>query len=167
MARVDFERYLGIPYEVEAFPGWIDIDNAPSLNCISLMHRVYKEEFGAKLPIGLWAKETLEDTEVIFETVQDGSLQTGDVFVFGARDPELRRRDPGNSPVFHLALYTGQRNETGDPFLLHTTDLNGSSSVIWPLSKFARFSRYEKLHAVKRLRGPRDGSFRAHMAPLI
>lgn len=152
----EFSGYIGIPYKFKNSPGAVSSD-AIEMNCIRLIHRVYKEQFGAVLPIGMWARETLADEDVVFETVRDGSVKIGDVFVFG-------REIPGESPVFHLALYTGQRDANGDSLLLHTTHLNGRRSGIWPFSKFGEFQRYEKLHAVKRLN---PGHFRAHIAPLI
>ena len=110
----------------------------------------------------MWAREILADEGLYFVTAridktQLGRAFVGDIFVFG-------REDPGDSPVFHLAMHTGKADERGDPLLLHTTDLNGSHSVIWPLDKFKRYPRYEKLHAVKRLK---PELFQVHIAPFI
>lgn len=146
MARVDFERYRGIPYDFRAFPGVVDIEYAEALNCIALVHLVLRREFRAWLPTGMWAVEIKEDQEFL-KTVQEDS-RAGDIFVFGETDP--RRRDPGNSQVFHVTLNTGEFDKKGNPLLLHTTDLNGSSSTIWPLREFGRYKRYERLYAVKR-----------------
>lgn len=152
---VNFEKYRGIPYDFKAFPGVVDIEYAEALNCISLVHLVLWKEFWASLPTGMWASEIKTDEEFL-RTLQDDPEGiknvtpsiAGDIFIFGAKDP--RRKDPGNTQVFHLALHTGDVDEKGDPLLLHTTDLNGGVSTIWPLREFGRFRRYERLYAVKR-----------------
>lgn len=162
----EFSRYTDIPYDFDAFPNRVNIDNAPALNCISLIHRVYKNEFEAPLPKGLWAIEILNDNGHFFMTSKDGIIRLGTVLVFAGQDPEAKRRDPGNSPVYHLAMSTGQRDKKGDPLLLHTTDLNGRRSDIWPLSRFLSHPsrRWGKLYAVKELE---PDLFRAHIAPFI
>lgn len=164
--RPEFSRYTNIPYDFDAFPSKVDVNNAPALNCISLIHKVYKVEFGAPLPKGLWAIEILNDNGHFFVTDKDGIVRLGSVLVFAGQDPETKRKDPGNYPVYHLALSTGQRNETGDPLLLHTTDLNGRRSTIWPLRRFLSHPsrRWEKLYAIKELE---PDLFRAHIAPFI
>lgn len=151
MARADFERYVGIPYDFNAFPRvGFNLEEAEALNCIGLVHLVLWKEFWAGLSTGMWALEIKADEEFL-KTVQLEETEAGDIFVFGAKDP--RRKDPGNAQVLHLAINTGQVDKRGYPlFLLHTTDLNGSASTIWPLSRFGRYKRYERLYAIKRHR---------------
>jgi len=153
----EFTRYLGIPYRFDNYPGVIG-EESREVNCISLIHKILRQEFWVNLPTGMWAREILEDEELIFRTVQEGERTfIGDIFVFG-------KKDPGESPVFHLAFHTGQTDSRSDPLLLHATDLNGSRSTIWPLRQFPTYPRYERLHAVKRLN---PGLFRLTIAPLI
>lgn len=149
MSKVEWGKYTGIPYDFKAFPGVVDLEYAEALNCISLVHLVLWKEFWASVSTGMWAKEIKDDEGLFFTTVQSNA-KAGDVFVFGAKDPDLRRKDPGDSQVFHLAVHTGETSEKGDLLLLHATDLNGATSTIWPLRRFARYQRYEKLYAVKR-----------------
>lgn len=148
MLRPDLERYLGIPYDFKAFPGVVDIEYAEALNCISLVHLVLWKEFWASVSTGMWAREIKDDERLFFTTEESGLARAGDVYVFGATDP--KRKDPGNTQVFHLAIHTGDMDEKNDPLLLHTTDLNGSTSTIWPLREFGKYKRYERLYAVKR-----------------
>lgn len=145
MSRVEFGQYLDIPYNFDNYPGVVREDS-DAINCISLIHRILRQEFWVNLPTGMWAREILQDESLLLRTVTDDKRVIGDIFVFG-------KKDPGNDPVFHLAMHTGQADETGDPLLIHTTDLNGRKSTIWPMGRFLKHpsSRYEKLYAVKRV----------------
>lgn len=113
------------------------------VNCQWLVHTIYREGFGAQLPIGMWSQEMFEDETVVLRTVKKGEPYVlGDIFLFG--------RKKSNPKELHLAVHTGRTNDNGEPMLVHAT-FRENGVTVWSLGAFARDSRYEKLHGVKRL----------------
>lgn len=139
---IDFEKYLGIPYERNAYPT-LEKGNLHGANCIKLIHEIYAEEFGVQLPLGLWPKELLLDNELT-RSITDGNYVLGDMFTFGEK---------GNKDLIglHLGMYTGVR-QNGDPLLIHSTNRKDNISAVWPLRRFSTWRPYSTIYGVKRLR---------------
>ena len=90
------------------------------------------------------SKEIFEDTE-LFENV-DGleQLKMLDLFVFGRQNEHNFRR-------LHLAVFTGEINESGSPLLVHANGIEKQVSV-WALENFFLYPRYQRIYAIKRWR---------------
>lgn len=91
----------------------------------------------------------------IFTSVPPGApLFAGDIFLWGNTAGSL---DPRK---LHIAVFSGEVNEVGDPLLLHANKLT-SSVVLWPISRFTAFERktpdgtlkpnYRNLYGIRRL----------------
>lgn len=136
---------LGAPYKKGNGPwlrGVVDME-AEGINCQLFTHAYYEEKFGVVIPKGMWSQEMFEDEELIFRTSSaEQEYVHGDIFFFGSKTS-----DPKN---LHPAVFTGVRDESGQPLLRHATWVDRKVSD-WPLPRFSDYARYGTLHAVKRL----------------
>lgn len=134
---------------------------AQGINCISLTHLVLKDMFGTTLPPNLHCYELFSDRQY-FTAVQDQEAHAGDLAWFGVEHPittaEAFKPCYKNSllvnwsdfPIKHVAIHTGEADEQGDPLLLHTTSITGTTSL-WPLRQFRVYRRYRKRYGTTRL----------------
>lgn len=132
------------------------------INCISLAHLALQDLFGVQLPSRLHCAEMYLDKTRFTHVDGIEMLQRGDLVWFGIEEAPIEPDefvpvyDNGaltnwrDFPIKHTAISTGQQNLEGDPLLLHSTHLEGTN-VVWPLGKFAKYKRYEKLHGITRL----------------
>lgn len=133
------------------------------INCISLAHIALRELFESDLPSTMNCYEMyIDDTR--FSTVETvDTMQKGDLAWFGSAHPRVAIEDfvPEYSEtgyllnwrdraVNHVAIYTGEVSD-GEYQMLHSTPIEGTN-VMWPLSRFAEYARYEKLYKISRLR---------------
>ena len=91
----------------------------------------------------MWSQEIFHDESLIFATVDRFAFEA-DIGIFGP----IHGRDPR---YFHLAYFTGQHDESGDPLLLHATVYDRQVSI-WKLSDFFKKPRYEELKRIKRVK---------------
>jgi hypothetical protein len=153
--RYDFNRG---PAEVRS----IEDARIGGLNCISLAHLALRDLFGVDLPPELHCAELYRDTEH-FESVPDiEEVQRGDLVWFGIAGATLQPDEfrpiyeDGilinwrSFPVKHVSVFTGVRDDQEDPLLLHTTHLTGTN-VVWPLRRFSKYRRYQKMFGITRL----------------
>lgn len=132
------------------------------INCVSLAHLALRELYGVVLPGVLMCSELHRDREY-FEAVPKGEMAIGDLVWFGVQNPPIEPdnfvpryendeltnwRDYG---VKHVAVATGEIDETGDALLLHSTNMTGTNTV-WPLRLFAEYARYRRIYGVTRLK---------------
>jgi len=132
------------------------------INCVTLAHLALDELFDRKLPANLHCYEMATDKD-FFETIKSPELmQQGDLIWFGYANPRqsiedfeptydnegflLNWRD---SPIKHVAMYTGERQDD-DFMMLHSTHIEGTNAI-WPLGLFATYKRYEKIYRIGRL----------------
>src|ERR1700757_315636 len=127
------------------------------INCVLLAHFALRELFGHSLPPELHCYEMFTDNKRFYTVDSLEGMYMGDLVWFGTANPRipidefepkygedgflLNHRD---SAVKHVALYTGERSEN-DFLLLHSTHIAGGN-VIWPLSRFSAYKRYEKIY---------------------
>lgn len=141
---LEWGRYLGIPYCFKNGPDKVpDLTTArrEGANCQALAHLI-QTELGSPLPLGALSKEIFED-DSRFPSVPLGEIKGGEIFLFGREQEEDPRK-------LHKAVYTGLRDEEGDPLLIHSNGIDGESSI-WPLGRFANVKRYQRLYAIKRI----------------
>lgn len=141
---LEWGRYLGIPYCFEKGPDKaLDLTTArrEGANCQAFAHLI-QAELGSPLPLDALSKEIFED-DSRFSSVSLDEIEGGEIFLFG-REQE---KDPRK---LHKAVYTGLRDEGGDPLIIHSNGVDGKSSM-WPLRRFAEVERYKKLYAIKRI----------------
>lgn len=143
------DEYKQLRYGFTAGPVSVDaVREAEVVNCQALVHRFYYEQFGVQLPLGMWSKEILEDTSVIFRDVslESESLRYGDIVAFKPKKIPDEFLDDPNKTV-HLTMYVGQ-NEAGEQTFLHANSTDEGVSL-WRLDEFR--DRYEEVKGVKRL----------------
>lgn len=142
---LEWGRYLGIPYCFENGPDKVpDLTTAlkEGANCQALAHLI-QAALGSPLPLDALSKEIFED-DSRFPSVPLDEIVGGEIFLFGREQEKDPRR-------LHKAIYTGLRDEGGDPLLIHSNGVDGKSSI-WPLRRFAEVERYQSLYAIKRIR---------------
>jgi cell wall-associated NlpC family hydrolase len=128
--------YDNAPHRVST----IDAAKKDGLNCETLTHLLL-QKLGINLAPEMRAKEIYEDTK-LFQPVSPEDYKLGDIFFFG-------RKNENDPKRLHLAVFTGNFDQTGDPLLIHANWYDRGVSI-WPLGKFAEHKRYEELHTVKR-----------------
>jgi len=162
------ERYVdpAFVYDFEQGPARVpdeSIAREEGLNCVSLAHLAVEGLFNLRLPADLHCYEMFVDQEH-FEDVPDiSAMQMGDLVWFGSSEPSIPPEffvpeynaegyllNWKNSPVNHIAIYTGEISELG-PQMLHATHLTGGT-VVWPLSKFAEYQRYGLVRRIARVK---------------
>ncbi len=123
-------------------------------NCQLLVHTLYYERFGVRLPVGMWSQELYTDSTYFrFIDPEAEPLAEGDIFFFGKQAEAVDLR------TLHVAYNTGTEDEQGNPLLLHATSYNGEGVTVWPLTQFfsrkpdgtSQFCRYQHLFGIKRL----------------
>lgn len=131
------------------------------ISCISLAHLALRDLFDYEIPADLQCLELYADREHFYEVDDIQDMQRGDLLWFGLAEPKIAIDDfePryvddqllnwSDYPIKHVAVYTGEEAE--DYLLLHSTPLEGTN-VIWPMSKFADYKRYEKFYGITRLK---------------
>lgn len=163
----NLEQYLdpSFVYRFEQGPQVVaDIEQAKQdgINCISLTHLAIESLFNYRLPEDLHCAELYQDAGYFDEISSLSAMEVGDVIWFGVETPTI---EPGafvpvyedgilvnwrDFPVKHAGIFHGW-SSNGEPEILHATHLAGTN-VIWPLSKFAEFRRYQKIYSVRRLK---------------
>lgn len=133
------------------------------INCVSLAHLALKELFEKELPEDLLCAELYADRDYFDHFDSLDNLQTGDLVWFGIENPRIMPDDftplyeQGrlvnwrDFPIKHVAISTGERDETGDELLLHSTYYEGTNTI-WPLSQFASYERYRRTYGISRLK---------------
>jgi len=164
---VDLKHFVdpAFVYSFEKGPNRVSseaVAKQEGLNCVTLAHLALDELFDRKLPANLHCYEMATD-EDYFETIESPELmQQGDLVWFGFASPRqtiedfvpkydangflLNWRD---SPIKHVAMYTGERRE-GDFMMLHSTHIEGTNAI-WPLGLFSKYKRYERIYRIGRL----------------
>ena len=137
----DLSPLIGLPYNIDHSPRVDMISEA--VNCQRMLHQAYQSRLGIILPKGMWSQEIFHDESLIFATVDRFAFEA-DIGIFGP----IHGRDPR---YFHLAYFTGQHDESGDPLLLHATVYDRQVSI-WKLSDFFKKPRYEELKRIKRVK---------------
>lgn len=137
------------------------------VNCVSLAHLAIKDLFERELPEDLLCAELYADREHFEHHDPLDDLQTGDLVWFGVEDADIKPEDFSPQyengklinwrefPVKHVAVSIGEQNEDGDDLLLHSTYYEGTN-VVWPLTRFAKYRRYEKVYGMSRLKDRRQ-----------
>lgn len=132
------------------------------INCEALVHLALKGLFGCLLPPNLLCYEMFVD-KALFVTIPSlEDMRMGDVVWFGPTltnvsteqfIPEYDRagnlQNWSDCPVQHLAIHAGEAQEK-EPLLLHATHITCGVEV-WPLTRFARYARYEHVRRIGRL----------------
>lgn len=117
--------------------------------------------FGHALPSSLHCYEMVSDNTQFTTVGSVDDMQKGDLVWFGLRLPKVTLPEFSpmysedgslvnwrDNPVKHVAIYTGEK--TSDYMLLHATPIGGSTAV-WPLRRFEKYKRYEKVYRISRL----------------
>lgn len=145
---------------------WEDAE-ARGLNCGALAQLLLQDLFQISFRVPLLPFESYWRTDLLQDLAANDSWETGDLFFFSSERSatELAIYTPdwdtaGNfltldclrdHPHLHIAVYTGEVNEVGEPRLIHATPaVNGVA--IWPLSRFETWICYEQLLKVRRLK---------------
>lgn len=162
----ELQRYVdpAFVYDFDRGPVMVPDEEAArreGLNCVALAYLVVEGLYRCRLSPRQHCYETFSDTERFVTVPSLPDMQTGDLVWFGHTHSQpvdsfvpqynangylLNWRE---SPVSHVAIYTGQQ-EDNDYLLLHATDIAGTN-VIWPLQRFATYPRYEQIRRVSRL----------------
>lgn len=133
------------------------------INCVSLAHLALKDLFEYRLPPDLMCAELHMDREHFVSVGNLQDIQTGDLVWFGIEEPAVtvdefesyyidgQLVNWADFPVKHVAIYTGEKGEDNEYLLLHSTHIEGTN-VVWPISKFASYQKYQKLYGVTRLK---------------
>ncbi len=151
-------RFWQGPREVRS----IDDAKRSGLNCVALAHLSLNSLFGHTLPPDEHCYEMYRDTTYFIDVPGNSDIQEGDIFWFGPARPNISEDkfvpeydESGlllnwrDSPVRHVAIATGETIE-GDDLLLHATHVDGTNAM-WPRTKFAEYTRYEREYRVARL----------------
>ena len=132
------------------------------INCISLAHLALRDLFDYELPAELFCLELYYDREHFTEVGGLENMQAGDLVWLGLASPTVEIEDfvPrykngrltnwSESPVKHAAIFTGEKDQSSDHLLLHSTPYEGTNAV-WPLKMFSRHKRYRKVYGITRL----------------
>ena len=137
-------------------------DARRGVSCAGLARLVLNDFFGFKFPAHLRFMELYLDGEY-FEPVSDiAQAEAGDLVWFGRAAPRITLEEfqpvydsTGHLtnwreyPVTHVGTHLGE-NETGVQ-IYHGTHVEGGDAV-WPIDKFAEYSRYRKLYGITRLK---------------
>lgn len=141
----DLEKLAGAPYRLKNGPdklGMID-PSKDGVNCQFLAHLALRLTRGVSLSPLLLSREIFLDT-LMFVDINPADAAVGDIFIFGKpNEPDYR--------CLHLTV-CADKDKTGEPLLIHANGLDNSVSL-WPLASFYNHRRYQKLFAIKRLRG--------------
>lgn len=143
--KLELSSYLGLDYAYNNHPGivrTVDAAREQGLNCETLTHFILRDHLGIKLPEEMRAMEIFEDDASFKPVPSDAAYELGDIFFFGRENEDDAKR-------LHLAVFTGNFDQTGDPLLIHA-NWHDRGVSIWPLGKFAEHKRYKELHTVKR-----------------
>ena len=140
------ELYRAVPYTFANGPyRKYDIrTHEEGINCQLFLHLMYEQEFGVSLPIGMYSQELYEDM-TFFRNLSEGErLMRGDLMMFGPPNLKDMKR-------LHMTFVSGEFDAQDNPYILHCTS-TGNGVQVWPLEKFARYDKYGKLYAKRRLR---------------
>lgn len=148
-ANPDLKKLIGIPYKLKNGPDLTGVIDPwrEGINCQYFTHLALGLLFQVRLPSDLLSREIFFDNQR-FTAVDDAAkAKLGDIFLFG-RQAERDYR------CLHLALLAEAvaTSESGESLLIHATSIEGKV-CFWPLSAFSNYPRYQKLFAIKRLRG--------------
>ncbi len=134
------------------------------INCVTLAHLAIRRLFDRELPSNLHCYEMATDEDYL-ETIESPELmERGDLIWFGYANPPQSIEDFApiydsegyllnwrDSPIKHVAMYTGEQQQDGDFLMLHSTHIEGTNTV-WPLSLFAKYKRYERIYRIGRFK---------------
>ncbi|MEK7153730.1 MAG: hypothetical protein AAB834_07285 [Patescibacteria group bacterium] len=160
------EQYLDGSYNYDFAQGPDVVRNRDDalrngINCVSLAHLALRDLFGCELPPKLMCAEMYCDRDYFAPVESFLAMREGDLVWFGIANPTIPtdefefRYEGGNLanwadfPVKHVAIYTGVTDSEGNHVLLHSTFREGNT--LWPLARFNRYRRYEKLYGITRL----------------
>jgi cell wall-associated NlpC family hydrolase len=164
------EQYINPGYVYRFTHGPNVVDSRESalrqgINCVSLAHLALKDLFAVQLPSNLLCSELYND-RIYFRTIdRPTNLQVGDLVWFGVANPKITvdefvpKYNDGellnwpDFPVKHVAIYTGDQTESGEPLLLHSSASEGTNTV-WALGRFTTHARYKELYGITRLKMP-------------
>lgn len=155
-----YDRFLGLPYDYGRGPDVVtDREQAKSgLNCVALIHLIYKDVFNVFLDPSLRAIELYYPNDDFTDLPLDSQKVVGDI-VFLSRDgieDVLKTYRPefdysgnllGKCP-FHLAMYIGD-NAKGERSFIHANCIDKNVGV-WTESRIRSYIRYSTLFALKR-----------------
>lgn len=143
--RRELSQFIGVPYHYTNGPmTTLEEQSMPyGLNCQFLVHLIY-QSFGIVLPTNMLSKEIFEDERLFMNVADPEDMRILDVVIFG-REPEKDTRR------LHLAVFTGEMDETGSPLLIHASNI-GKQVSVWPLEKFSFYPQYKKIYTIKRWR---------------
>lgn len=146
----DFRTYLNLPYNFRNGPDRKDDPQVKEegINCQILTHFVLEELTDHRLSADIRSKEIFDDDEQFIPIGTQDGLVHGDIFMFGRKN----LKDPRK---LHLAIFTGEEDNEGDPILIHATTVE-QKVALWPMRQFQLYKRYEILYAVKRF-CPKEG----------
>ena|SRR3990167_8331079 len=141
------------------------IDDARQLgiNCVSLAHLALKDLFEFDVPATLNCFELFIDRQFFDEVESTDNLRAGDLVWFGHMKPRVpidkfvpeynglgQLLNWPDCPVKHVGIATGSE-QRAEPAVLHSTHIEGTN-VLWPLSAFAGYRRYQKVYGITRLK---------------
>ena len=142
--------------------GDIEAARQYGLNCVALAHLATKHLFQYSLPSSLHCAELYVNT-LHFGVIPDiDNIEQGDLVWFGLADAAIQPEEfepqyqDGalinwrDFPVKHVGIHTGE-TALDDPLILHATHLAGTN-VVWPLSRFSDYRRYQKIYSIRRLK---------------
>lgn len=143
-ALAQIDHLIGVPYNYRNGPDVVESGSIPEdgVNCQLLTLLAIWALKGRVLPPTMKSKELLEDQQYFRDIVPPESYELVDVFLFGkAHQTNLKK--------LHPAVCVAIEDE---PLLLHATAVTQAVSL-WSLREFSRYERYQRLFAVKRLKG--------------
>lgn len=143
-ALTQIEHLIGVPYNYRNGPDVVESGSLSEdgVNCQLLVHLALRALKGCNLPHTMKSKELWEDQHHFRDVIPPERYEPVDVFLFG-RTGEM------NPKKLHPAVCVAIGDE---PLLLHATVVTQAVSL-WLLREFSRHERYQRLFAVKRLKG--------------
>lgn len=155
-----FDRFFGLPYDYNRGPELAnDFETAKlGLNCVALIHIIYKEVFSVSLEPSLRAVELYYPNESFENLDLDSEKRLGDI-AFWARDnikDVLTDYRPGfdeegnliGKCPFHLAMYIGE-NKKNEALFIHANCIDKNVGI-WTENRIRSYIRYSTVLALKR-----------------
>ncbi len=163
----DLETYVDPRFVYDFWQGPREVRNLDQalengINCISLAHLAIRGLFKYELPEELHCAELFNDVSYFDEVPTVSDMEPGDLIWFGLEEPVMSAEEfvpvyQGDKltnwrdfPVKHVGIFTG-KYEDSEPLILHSSNIEGTN-VIWPLSRFDEYRRYQKIYGIRRLK---------------
>lgn len=149
MLQLELEPLLALRYQKSNGPGVaLDESGIDGINCQALVHACY-DVLGYPLAETELSEEIFTNAFGHFTTVDEGSLQEGDILFFGKNEENVDLK------TLHVGIFWGYGPD-GEMYVLHMNYID-KGARIWRLQDFCQYPRYAKYYGARRHHAFRAG----------